>query len=272
MRLGEFWLDVLTPGCFKIDGGAIFGVVPKVMWNPLLRADEENQIILNLNCLLIRTPHVNILVDTGIRQNISEKIASFYQISLSSTLADLLKEKGLSCNDIDFVIFTHLHFDHAGGAVNEKGGLVFPCARHVIQKKEWEEAFSPNRRAVYSYHRQDLNVLKEKANLMLIDGEVEILQGVKVLLTGGHSPGHQIISLDSEGKKAFVLGDLVPTACHVKLLWIASIDHQPDQVAREKQKLFDTNENYLAFFSHGHQAGRIIKEEKDYRFLPVEEE
>ncbi len=260
MKLGDLEISLHSDGTFWLDGGAMFGVVPKAVWNKLNPADEWNRIELGLNCLLIQIEGKKILVDTGIGDKFDEKFRERFRIKRPNGLLDSLQRVGVGAEEIDMVINTHLHFDHAGGNTRWGGGEIvpsFPKARYIIQRGEWEDAISPNERTRASYLKENLIPIQEAGLLELIEGERELLPGVRVMVTGGHTPNHQVVLLESKGKKALYLGDLVPTTSHLKTPWVMGYDLYPLDTMKKKKELLNRalNERWLLVFEHDPQVG-----------------
>ena len=195
------------------DGGAVMGVMPKALWKKLLKADEKNRVILGFNNLLIRTSEINILIDTGIGNRISDKIRKIYEPSDYKLLQNLRK-LGIERTEIDYVILTHLHFDHVGGVISDFDGkleLTFPNAIHILQKKEWETAKNPDELNRGSYNfKDDLKLLEDSGKYQIIDGDLELVPGITLELVGGHSEGMQMVRLESENSLAYYAGDIIP--------------------------------------------------------------
>src|SRR3989304_8571040 len=208
-RLGKFELHVISDGFFALDGGSMFGIVPKVIWEKLITPNQFNRIRLSLNCLLIRTGKKNILIETGVGGKYSQKWMDMYEMNRTYTVPKSLKNIGLDPNDIDIVIVSHLHFDHMGGATfkREDGKVVptFPRAQYIIQKGEWDAANNPDERSKGSYIADDFMPLADTKQIQLINGDTEIENGIRMKLTGGHTKHHQAIIIESEGKKAIFL-------------------------------------------------------------------
>ena len=215
MQFGEFELQVIHENRFWIDGGAMFGVVPLMLWETMTRPDGRNRIALQANLLLVRTPEKTILVETGLGDAIPEKWRVNYGVEGPSQTRGQLRRRGLDPADIDVVVLTHLHFDHAGGCIHmENGDFVpfFPDAHHVVQVKEWEDALNPDERSRASYMKDMLVPLDRYGLLQLVDGSAEIVPGIQVINTGGHTRGHQVVLFSSRGNKALYTGDLIPTS------------------------------------------------------------
>lgn len=268
VRLGRFELSIVSDGKFWLDGGAMFGVVPKVMWDKLNPADDLNRIELGLNCLLIQTPDNKILVDTGIGEKLKERFKDVYRVERDFSLIEVLHRRGIEPEDIDKVINTHLHFDHCGGNTVKKGGKsvpTFPNAQYIIQKQEWYDATHPNERTQASYLKENFVPLEESAQLLLVDGEHEVSEGVKVIVTNGHTQGHQSVLIESDGSKAIYFGDLIPTTSHIKIPYVMSYDLYPLDIIKKKKDILQTaaNEHWLLIFEHDPEITFACLIEKD---------
>jgi len=255
ISMGKLQLVSLLDGFIKLDGGAMFGVVPKPIWKSLTPADERNRITLAMRPLLIIHPDANILIDTGIGNKYDEKSADIYGIDRHPGIEDELKKAGLTPDKIDIVINTHLHFDHAGGNTTKKGNKIFPTfpnAKYIIQSAEWDVAIHPNPRSKASYLPENFIPIKENGNLEIIKGEKEILPGIRCVLTNGHTEGHQIVIIGSENKGALYWGDLIPTIAHIRTPYIMGYDIFPLNVMRGKEKYikFVEEKDYISFFEH----------------------
>ena len=278
IALGQFDIHGLRDGFFRLDGGAMFGVVPKPLWEKKFPADDQNRIRLALNSFLIKKSGLLILVETGIGSDLDQKIFKYYSVEREPGLVGSLQELGFQAEDIDFVINTHLHFDHCGGNTtkNENGEVVptFPKAKYVIQKGEWEYAQSPSERDKPSYLKQYFLPLKEHRQLQLVDGDSQVIEGVDVVLVRGHTSSHQCVKVQSAGKTFFFLGDLVPTTGHIGLPYIMSYDLFPQETLENKKKVFDQaiNEDWILGFNHDpdHFFGQVEKIEDKYRFKPLQ--
>lgn len=240
IELGDIRIHVLTDGTFALDGGAMFGVVPRVIWEKAHVPDEKNRITLGLNIALVETAGQRILVDTGVGDKWGEKEKRIYAIDRPITLLDSLAGLGLGPHDIDVVINTHLHFDHAGGNTRfEEGHAVptFPKARYVVQTGEWEDANRPHERNRASYFEENYVPVAERRQLEVVQGEVTVAPGVKVVPVGGHTAYHQMVVVESEGRSLVIPTDLVPTTSHLPLPFIMSYDLYPLGTLEAKRKL-----------------------------------
>ena len=267
MKLGAFDIQPVTDGRFRLDGGAMFGVVPKILWEKCCQPDEQNRIALGLNCLLIRTGRKNILVDTGLGDKEDAKFQEMFAVERIPTLRDSLKMQGLAPEDIHMVVNTHLHFDHAGGnTVRENGAIVstFPRAKYFVQRGEYEDAARANERTRASYRRENFTPVAHVDQWEFMDGETELVPGVSVVVTEGHTRHHQSIKIESEGQIAFYLGDLIPTVSHLPLPYIMGYDLYPLQTLETKRWVLDRalSENWLLVFEHDPRVlmGRVRKD------------
>jgi len=275
MKFGAFEIYTLTDGRFRLDGGAMFGVVPKVLWEKCCPADEKNRIQLALTCLLIRANGKNILVDTGLGSKTDEKFDQMFAVERTPPLHDSLKKVGLSADDIHMVINTHLHFDHAGGNTvrEENGALVpaFPKAKYFIQRGEFEDAARANERTKASYRRENFTPIAHVNQWEFLDGDTELLPGLTVMVTSGHTRHHQGVKLESEGKIAFYLGDLIPTVSHLPLPYIMGYDLYPLQTLETKRWVLDQayEEKWMLVFEHDPrvQMGFVKKDVEGKYFL-----
>ena len=272
MRLGDFQIDWLSDGQFWLDGGAMFGVIPRALWGKVVVPDEKNRILLGLNCLLIRTGSKNILVDTGCGDKYSEKQIHIYGIEHTSSLDVGLARLEMSPSEIDLVINTHLHFDHCGGNTRLEDGMVvpgFPNATYLINAQEYEDANHANERTQASYFHHNWTSLEERGQIRLVDGDLEVVEGVTIVHTPGHTLGHQSVRISSEGRTLFYFGDLCPTAAHVPLPWIMSYDLYPLTTLETRKRIYAdaVREGWLVLFEHDPvQVAGYLKEE-DGRYL-----
>lgn len=293
MILGKFDLISISDGSFSLDGGTMFGVVPRVLWEKIYAPDESNRIGIPLNCLLIKTFDANILVDTGIGKKFNEKFREIYLVKQPPDLESGLAVLGLKPDDIDFVINTHLHFDHCGwntivssfypsfsGVTHRTKKTdefdryncipTFPKAKYIIQKQEWYDATHPNERTRASYIKENFIPLEDSGQLVLVEGEYEIVPGVKVINTIGHTKGHQSVMIESEGKKAIFWGDFMPTSAHIRVPYLTSFDLYPLELIELKKKFLRQAvlENWLLIFEHDpNVVFAYIKEEDGKQVL-----
>ncbi len=257
MKLGKFDLEILSDGAFALDGGQMFGVVPKALWEKKLPADARNRVRLGLNCLLVRTGTENVLIETGIGDKFEPKYADIYGVEKTTTLPTELAKRGLAPEDIGAVMNTHLHFDHCGWNVRREGAKVvatFSHARYYIQHGEWEHALHPTERDAASY-RIDFFRAAE-AQTELLEGDGEILPGIRVEVLPGHTRDMQCVWIESEGECACYIGDLVPTRAHLPYPWIMAFDLYPMETLANKRRLLPqlAERNALVVFPHDPEA------------------
>ncbi|MBI3507702.1 MAG: MBL fold metallo-hydrolase [Proteobacteria bacterium] len=279
IRLGGFEVHQLTDGTFRLDGGAMFGVVPRVLWERTDPPDDRNRIELALGCLLIKTPRgKRVLVDTGLSSKYDKdpKFTKTYAVS-RRPLREQMKALGVGPGDVDLVINTHLHFDHAGGDTEldaqGKPAPQFRKAKYVIQKEEWEDAQTPHERNKASYLVENFEPLDAPGVLELVDGEFELEPGLRVLRSGGHTRGHQCVTIEAEGRTAVFFGDLIPTRSHVPLPYIMGYDLFPVHTLEAKRGLLEKalREQWLLLFQHDprQRAGRLAEVDGRLIVTPV---
>ncbi len=257
MKIGKYEIYAIETGRFKLDGGAMFGIVPKTIWEKLNPSDEKNRIELALRTLLIIGNDKRILVDTGIGKKWEEKYTEIYGIDHTKyTLEDSLAKIGLKTDDITDVILTHLHFDHAGGATMiDSDGIIKPTfknATYYVQKRNLELAMNPNEKDRASYLPENFLPLIEFNQLEIIEGEFEIFDGIEIITSDGHTFGQQLVKV-SDGEKTIVYcGDLIPTSSHIPIPYVMAYDLQPLITMEEKKKLLKraVDENWILFFEH----------------------
>lgn len=255
-KLGEFELYWLDGGTFELDGGAMFGVVPKVLWSKKYPSDENNYIPMVAWPILIKTNKEHILIETGLGNKLTEKQKQIYRLKGEWKIPEELEKLGISRNSINYVILTHFDFDHAGGAImrnsNNELEITFPNAEYIIQAKEWEDVMNPNIRSINTYWPINNEKLRESKNLRLIDGDIEIIPGIKLVYTGGHNRGHQIVIIESEGEMAIHFGDLMPMHSHFNPLWVMSYDNFPLESIKQKEiwEQFALENNAWVTFYH----------------------
>ena len=274
---GTTAVHLLFDGQAKMDGGVLFGQVPKGQWQEWSPADRRNRVRLGLNCLLVQIGGRNFLIDTGIGQKLSMAMRDTYGITTTHLLQSL-KSHGLLPQDINGVVLSSLHFEHTGGCTrwDRRGELVptFPQATYYIQSKAWDEAMAPNERDAGIYSPDDFMPLYEKGCLELLDGGTQLVPGLQVRCTGGPSAGHQVVLVANGGEWIGYLGDLVPTPFHLQLSCISAADRAPEDTLKGKrQVLAEASSNgWLLVFSHGiNQRSGYLEHRNGRSYLrPVE--
>ncbi|MBM4118133.1 MBL fold metallo-hydrolase [bacterium] len=265
--MAQLRLHSLSDGRFRLDGGAMFGVVPRVLWERGDPADAENRILLGLNCLLVEGPGFRLLIDTGLGDKEDARFLAQFPLERTGDLFSGLAACGLSPADVTHVVNTHLHFDHCGGntRLDAEGRALpsFPAARYFVQRGEWEDAVRPHALSRASYLARNFLPVAEAGLLERVDGEVEILPGVRLLPTPGHTPHHQSVLIDLPGgRRLFYPGDLIPTSSHLPLAWIMSYDLQPLVTLETKARLLARQraEDWFVYFEHERAApsGRLL--------------
>jgi glyoxylase-like metal-dependent hydrolase (beta-lactamase superfamily II) len=255
MRFGDYEVWPLSDGTFRLDGGAMFGVVPKPLWERRAPADAQNRIGLGLRPLLVRTGTLNVLVDAGIGGKMGPKEQAIYAIDREHHLDHALAAHGLTAGDIDVVIATHLHFDHVGGCTVRDGDRVrprFSRARHWIRRAEWEDATHPHERNRASYLAENFVPLDEAGLVDLHDEDGDLLPGISVLRTGGHTAHHQIVQIARGGRTGVFTADLMPTTAHVDEAWVMGYDLYPMATFQYKKRFAREaiEGEYVIFFEH----------------------
>ncbi|MEO7083323.1 MAG: MBL fold metallo-hydrolase [Gemmatimonadaceae bacterium] len=278
-QLGRWRIHAIQAGGQKLDGGAMFGVVPKTLWERRIPADDRNRIQLGMRCLLIEHDIGPVLIDTGAGNKEDDKFHQIYGVENAATddksptrLEEGLRQIGFEPSDIVMVISSHLHFDHAGGNTtkDESGAVVpaFPNARYVMQRGEYDYATHTNERTAGSYFAHNFVPLNETGVVDFIEGEKEIIAGVRGIPTPGHTPHHQSLLIESDGEKALFVADLVPTAAHLPLPWIMGYDVEPLVTLETKRRILPRaiDEEWLMVFEHDAKTAwsRIALDGKSY--------
>jgi len=258
-QIGSIRIHGIEAGVQQLDGGAMFGVVPKPLWERRIPADARNRIPLALRCLLVEAPNALVLIDTGVGNKYSEKFGDIYGIlneGHPTRLEDGIRAAGFEPADVDIVLNTHLHFDHAGGnTLIDEDGVIrpsFPEARYVVQKGELGFSASLNERIRASYLQENYEVVTEDGLWDLLEGDAEVTEGVRVVPTPGHTPFHQSVLIQSDGETACYLADVCPTSAHLPLPWIMGYDLEPLVTLESKRGLWTRaiEEDWLLIFEH----------------------
>ncbi len=287
MFLGDYRIEIIPDTEFRLDGGAMFGVVPRVLWERKYQPDELNRIKLNMNCLFIETPNEKILIETGIGEKWSEKETEIYGIFREKPFAETLFEKtGYKPEDISIVINTHLHFDHAGGNTvldaeteswrdREKNQLLkpqFPNARYFVSESEFEAAENPHERDRASYLNENWRPVQESGQLELKPETYEVVEGLTMQTIRGHSETMQTVKLKHAGKILYGFADLIPTTAHIPLPWIMGYDLFPTETLEAKRKLLKqaVEEDWICLFYHDFQTPMCRLEKVHEKISPIE--
>lgn len=272
MTIGPYEVNTLETGRFALDGGAMFGIVPKPLWSKFHPSDERNRIELAMRVLLIRDGKRNILVDVGIGTKFSPKLVDIYRVDLKkSSLESSLRSLGLRFVDITDVILTHLHFDHAGGSTERRDGEViptFPEARHYVQKAHWRLAVNPTDKDRGSFMKEDYVPLHDAGMVELLDGEFEIFPGISLVIVNGHTDAQQLVRITGNGKTLLYCCDLVPTAGHLLYPYVMAYDLRPLMTIEEKRRILGQayEERAILIFEHDPfvEAAKIKATEKGF--------
>lgn len=283
IQLGEINIHLVSDGVVHVDGGGPFGLVPRTLWSRYLSPDDHNRVPMILTCLLVEAGGKKILVDTGLGDKLPPKMVEQWGlIHPTGDLIDGLARLGVTPDDIDIVINTHLHGDHCAGntAFDPAGNICprFPKATYYVQRREYEDAMHPNERTKATYFPINYDPLVQSGQMMLLDGDTEIVPGIRGVITPGHTPAHQAILFESAGQQALFVADFASYAIHFERLgWMTAYDVEPlvslETKRRWQQWALDTHG--LLIFQHDTQipAGRLIEDDQGHRKIdpvPVE--
>jgi glyoxylase-like metal-dependent hydrolase (beta-lactamase superfamily II) len=277
MTLGDFELTPLLDGYFRLDGGAMFGVVPKTLWEKRAASDERNRITMAMRPLLVRSRDRVMIIDAGCGDKMDAKSADIYGFDRRENLDVTMARAGIGADDVDVVLASHLHFDHAGGfTVRDASGAVrprFPHARYLVNDGEWFDATHPHERNRASYFAENYVPLQEAGVLNLLPDNQTIAPGIRTRRTGGHTRYHQLIYLESGGKTAVFAADLLPTTAHIDVPWIMAYDLYPMETLEFKRAFVKEaiEREYIIFFEHDPvvAAGYIRQKDKRLYVEPV---
>jgi glyoxylase-like metal-dependent hydrolase (beta-lactamase superfamily II) len=269
MKFGDYRVEVVSDSEFRLDGGAMFGVVPRNLWSKACPPDEQNRIRMNMNCLFLEGHGERILIDTGIGDKWSDKHRAMYGIDRKRSFDESLRSvAGVGSEDITIVVNTHLHFDHAGGntALDASGTVspAFPNARYFVSRDEYEHAEAPSERDRASYLPDNWRPLKDAGQLELKETEYEVVPGLRMETQAGHNRSMQCARLEQGSETLFGFADLVPMRAHVPFAWIMGFDLYPVETLEAKKKLLPqaARENWTCLFYHDpdQALGRIVEE------------
>jgi len=265
---------LVQAGTFRSDAGALFGPVPRILWDEQVRdeIDEQHRLLQALNCLLIETPGGRALVETGIGERFDDKVRRIRQVEGEPILPSL-RRAGFDPATIDVVAMSHLHFDHAGGLLDAEGRRAFPRAVIVAQRAEWEIALGDNPRLVASYDQPELRLVRDWGAEGWAEGERELLPGVSVVPTGGHSGGHQAVLVRAPGATLAFFGDLCMRPWSANPRWVTAFDDFPLDSVAMKASLFAraADEGWTVVLSHERRrpVGRLVRDRDRFRFEPL---
>jgi glyoxylase-like metal-dependent hydrolase (beta-lactamase superfamily II) len=241
LKLGSVDVEILNDGFWRSDGGAMFGVVPRTVWERKLPPDEHNRVTLALRCLLIRDGGTMVLVDTGIGHKLSAKDQETYGVNRPSGLVAELASRGVTPADVDVVVNTHLHFDHAGGNTIQRGNAIaptFPRAEYWIQRREWRDALSPNERTRSTYLPENFRPIEESGQVRLVEGASQVTPSVRWLTAPGHTAGHTCVLVESDGQSVLFTVDVCPFVAHLeRIAWVPAVDVEPLRSMETKRAL-----------------------------------
>jgi methylmalonyl-CoA epimerase len=273
LSFGDFALTTLHDGPFRLDGGAMFGVVPRPLWERKAPADERHRIQLAMRPLLIEASWGRMIVDCGAGDKMSAKDRDIYALDRSRTLDHALADAGLSSESIELALASHLHWDHFGGATVRDNGVLrprFPNARCIIRAAEWEDATHPHERNRASYLADDFVPLQQAGVVTFFEGDQTIRPGVRVVRTGGHTGQHQIVFIESGGRTAVFVADLIPTTAHLQDAWVMGYDLYPMETLAFKRAFIREaiEREHLIFFEHDPAvAAGYIRETDGRRYV-----
>jgi len=274
VQFGDYRVEVVPGGEFHLDGGAMFGVVPRALWRRVAPPDEENRVTLNANCLFVEAAGERVLVETGMGDKWSPRQAEMYGVSPGASLAESLHARtGCRPEDVSIVVNTHLHFDHAGGntRLDALGNAVpaFPNARYFVSRAEYEHAESPHERDRASYLPENWRPLAESGQLELKDDNYEVVPGLNLETVPGHSRTMQCVRLERGGRTLYGFADLVPMRAHVPLAWVMGYDLYPVETVEAKRRLLPqaAREGWLCLFYHdpAEPLARVVEEDGKLR-------
>lgn len=270
LQLGQWRLDTVSGGKFRLDGGVMYGVVPRSLWQSLTPPDEQNRIPFGIHCVLARNGRQTVLIDTGHGDKLSRLDRSAHALEPGDPLLDELAALDVAPGDVDAVVLSHLHWDHAGGATTFDAARrpipTFPNAAYFIQRDEWEDAMSGVPELAGSYAPENFAPLAATGQLILVDDDQEILPGLWTRVTGGHTRAHQALLFESDGAAAIYLGDLCPAVTHVRRLWATAYDLYPVEIRRRKPEFLGeaADQGWWVLWDHDPQiaASRLARHAK----------
>jgi len=274
MKIANYEISIIETGFVSLDGGAMFGVVPKPLWSKSNPADELNRIILAMRLMIIKSDDRLIITDTGVGKKMNEKLSKIYNVDHTKhDLINGLTEKNINPADITDVIVTHMHFDHIGGAtyLDDKNDLqlTFPNATHHVQKKHWDWGMNPSEKDGASFMKENYVPIQDHGKLNLIDGPGELFPGIEMVVLNGHTPAMQAPKINDGKNTLFYCADLFPTATHIPLPYIMGYDVEPMKTLAEKKDILPqaVEENWTLLFEHDpyNTAGKVEQTERGFK-------
>ncbi|MEO1287875.1 MAG: MBL fold metallo-hydrolase [Chloroflexota bacterium] len=240
LKIGDFEMHLIKESIMNVDGGGAFGLIPRKLWSRYVKPDADNLIPMSQNCLYVKAHGKHIVVDTGIGSKLTKRLRRMYQIENENGLVTALAQLGITPSEIDLVINTHLHFDHAGGNTiwDDDGNIqaTFPNAEYVVQRGEYDDAMHPNERTSATYFPDNYVPLVENSQMRLLDGDTEILEGITGIVTPGHTPFHMSIRFESQSEHGAFVCDLASFAVHFeRLAWMTAYDVEPLRTMETKR-------------------------------------
>ena len=278
LKIGNVELIPVSDGTTWWDGGGAFGLVPRTRWEKLLPPDEQNRVPMVLRCLLIRAPRATVLVDTGMGDKVTPELAEqqgFRLERLHGWLVDDLARHGVSPDDVDLVVLSHLHADHCGGSTRLLDGRLsatFPRAQYYAQQREWDDAHRPNERTRTTYYPANFDPLQTSRQLRLLDGDASVTEGVRVVVAPGHTAGMQTVVVESGGQTAVFCSDLAFFRWHLeRLAWVSAYDLDPMttiETKRRWQRWLAEREAIIVFQHDPMPLGRLVQQDGRYTVIP----
>jgi glyoxylase-like metal-dependent hydrolase (beta-lactamase superfamily II) len=264
--LGDYTLDIVNAGPFRLDGGSMFGIIPKLLWERERRPDERNRIQLGANCPLLRGRGEVLLIDSGNGTKLGPKEQEIFALAPEISLVGSLAELGVRPEEVTLVLYTHLHMDHCGGGTiagpDDAAVPTFPNARYLVQRQEWEDALANRSTMRVSYRPENLLPLQESGLLQLLDGDTDLLPGIRTVVTGGHTRAHQMVRIDPGRVPTLCFGDLVPTTSHLRAPYLMAYDLFPYDTMQRKMPLIEqaAREGWTVVWGHDPDlpVGRIV--------------
>ena len=273
--IGSYTIHSIESGRFRLDGGAMFGIIPKALWSKTTESDDRNRITLAMRCLLLEGDGRVILIDNGLGHKYDSKFAGIFAVDHeTSTLEGSLAEAGFSPDDVTDMVLTHLHFDHCGGSTRRDGdrlSLTFPNATYHVQRSHWDWARTSNAREKASFLAENLDPLQASGQLRLADGSGELLPGLEAMVVNGHTEGQQILKISDDSKTLVYVADLIPTSAHLQPVWGMAYDIHPLDTIREKEALLAraAENGWSLFFEHDPRVEVLDVEQSNGRFRGI---